>query len=132
MRDRGYLDWVKSIRVCFVQIWIERTVARLMEIEDHQERADAEFDFALAVAEHGRCWGPYDPDHMGADRGAGLKASDDTAVCMCRKHHGQRHDHSGFFHDWSDLEREKFCEAGIEWTQRMRRQHEKPEEGLPW
>lgn len=123
VRDRAYLDWVKGLRVCFVSVWIERVWLSLMEIEDEQERKDAELDFAMLASEHGDCAGPYDPDHQGADRGAGLKASDDTAVCMCRRHHDHRTgtvNRVGFFEGMTDVEERRFCDAGIAWTREKR------------
>jgi hypothetical protein len=112
------MRWVASLNVCFVQIWIGRIAASLMEILDQQERADAELDFWIVAADHGTCRGRIDPDHMGSDRGAGLKAGDDTCVPVCRLHHGQRHDHAGFFSDWGGIERERFAAEGIAWTRR--------------
>lgn len=107
---------VKAVPFCFVQVWIPWIAESLMEIEDPQERADAQLDFQLVCAEYGWCSGPIDPDHMGRNRGAGLKCSDLETAPMCRYHHSQRHDGNGFFDGWTDVEKERFCSEAIAWT----------------
>ena len=130
MRSRSYLDWVKSLGVCFVQVYLDKLVKRAVEIPDEQERRDYEHDLILLVAEHGRCWGPIDPDHMGDDRGAGLRCSDDETAPMCRRHHGHRHDRSGFFEGYSDEEERRFRREALEWTRDRWLQHQNPDQGL--
>jgi hypothetical protein len=46
------------------------------------------------------CAGPIEADHMGDwsdGRGTGQTPDDTTCVALCRRHHRQRHDHSGVF-----------------------------------
>lgn len=48
----------------------------------------------------GPCRGHVDPHHAGDDRGLGQKASDDTCIPMCRKHHTEIEDVTGAFKGW--------------------------------
>jgi hypothetical protein len=68
----------------------------------------------------GNCRGRVDPDHLGHDgeiKSTGQQADDTTCVPMCRAHHRQRTDHSGFFADWSDEQREHWRRWALGKTQ---------------
>lgn len=45
------------------------------------------------------CLGRVEADHAGA-RPLGRKASDDTAIPMCQRHHRERTDATGYFKGW--------------------------------
>lgn len=61
----------------------------------------------------GPCEGDgVDPDHMG-ERPVGRKASDDTAVPMCRAHHDARTDYQGVFKGWDAARMRAWCDARI-------------------
>ncbi len=45
----------------------------------------------------GDCYGRVHAHHAGPRPGTGLKASDDTAIPLCAKHHEEWHGASGFF-----------------------------------
>jgi hypothetical protein len=64
------------------------------------------------------CDGPMHAHHMGK-RGLGQKASDDTAVCLCSKHHRQWHDCDGMFSGWTRDERDSFAWLSIETTRQQ-------------
>lgn len=61
------------------------------------------------------CIGPVEADHMG-ERPVGRKASDDTAVPMCRAHHRDRTDHSGLWSTYSARDMRDYCDAMIDFT----------------
>lgn len=63
------------------------------------------------------CYGEVQPDHMGS-RPVGRKADDRTAVPMCRRHHGERTDHSGTFRELTRDELRSWRVDAIEHTQR--------------
>lgn len=44
-----------------------------------------------------KCEGRIEAHHAGKNPGVAMKAGDDTAVPLCRKHHRQLTDHSGSF-----------------------------------
>ncbi len=43
------------------------------------------------------CEGHIEAHHAGKNPGVGMKAADNTAVPLCRKHHRELTDHSGMF-----------------------------------
>ena len=123
MRDRQYLDWVRSLG-CYVAVWVGNKFLTLMEIQDQQERADLEMDFMVSLAEYGYCQGRVDPDHVGLDRGAGIRASDDTCIPLCRFHHHQRQTHTGLWDGYSRDEMRRFCAEALGWVKTKGREQE--------
>ena len=63
------------------------------------------------------CEGGIEASHCG-DRGLGQKASDDTTVPKCRKHHQAWGDCSGYFKQWTPDMREHARVSWIANTQR--------------
>ncbi len=59
--------------------------------------------------------GPSDPDHMGS-RPLGRKADDDTCVPMCRQHHQERTDVTGYFKGFACVTMREWCQTAISET----------------
>lgn len=131
--DPGYRAWVRSLGVCFVQIWREKEWLRVTMIEDEQKRKDEGADLALEIMVGTyRCSHVIEADHMADwDRGLGQKCSPCDCAPMCSVHHRWREDMRGLFKGWTRERMRSFCEAAIAWTRKMRHQHEHPEESLP-
>jgi hypothetical protein len=84
-----------------------------------------------AARHMGECFGPVDPDHMGRKH-MGLKASDYSAVPMCRKHHGEREDFSGAFQGYAREQMEAWKAWAIELTQLALGWGRPEATGVPW
>lgn len=67
----------------------------------------------------GDCQGRIDPDHMGADKGTGLRAPDDSCAAMCRRHHDERQQWRGYFGGWTKARMRSWCEAQIAVTRAL-------------
>ncbi len=115
MRDLEHMARVRELG-CYAPIFIERKCQALMEIEDPQERADLEMDFISLVAEHGQCGGMPEADHVGLDRGASIKASDTSCICLCSVHHRQRQTHSGLWDGYTKEEMRRANEEALAFT----------------
>ena len=72
------------------------------------------------------CEGPIEAHHAG-QRGVGQKCHDHEAIPMCRKHHRQVTDHTGYFADWSRKLRRQWHDWRIEETQTALGLHTKGE-----
>lgn len=80
-------------------LWTKKQPCMVRELPPHDFAATAMSKLLFArdiVLTATPCCGPVEADHMG-ERGIGQKASDDTVVPMCQRHHRERHDHTGCF-----------------------------------
>lgn len=59
------------------------------------------------------CFGRLDPHHAGRRPGVGLKASDTTAIPLCRWHHDAAHGLYGPFHHWDKAKLREWMEFRI-------------------
>lgn len=57
----------------------------------------------------GCCCAGTDPHHAGLDKGTGLKASDTSAIPLCRVHHDEWHDAKGYFKGWAKWARREWA-----------------------
>lgn len=71
----------------------------------------------------GNCCGIVDPDHMGADKGVGLKAPDSTVAPLCRRHHDERQQWRGYFDDWTKARMRAWCDEQIAATRMQYARH---------
>ncbi len=63
------------------------------------------------------CYGPIEAHHASVDHGKGQKGSDYCAVPLCRRHHRQWTDHTGWFKDWTKDGRREMSAQWIARTQ---------------
>jgi hypothetical protein len=77
----------------------------------------APFAYPLAMVDPWTpCRGRVEADHAGA-RPLGRKASDDTAIPLCQRHHRERTDYSGHFKGWDAARMREWCDWKIAETQ---------------
>lgn len=62
------------------------------------------------------CVYPLEVDHLG-QRGLGQKSSDRETGPLCRKHHRERTDRTGYFKGWSNERMREWCDQVIKLTQ---------------
>lgn len=67
---------------------------------------------SISREEWNRCEGPVEADHAGA-RPIGRKASDDTAIPLCSRHHRMRTDYSGCFAHFDATRMRAWCDERI-------------------
>ena len=67
---------------------------------------------------HDPCEGDVEAHHV-TGAGLSLKAPDRNTMPLCRKHHRQRHDHKGPFHDWSKAKRKAWEALMVEHYQSL-------------